>query len=214
LEGFRYLDLRWHLKLPASLQVVSSRFSPKWLGFERKSLKSEACSFRVVRMPKIEMDREDGGRVIVSLSDRDVSDAIRLMDLMRSAQARPTERCSSKAAAGGKIDGCLPLARTIFLSRRLRQQYFPKAIFGEAAWDILLALFTNVDSGGTETVTSLAHHVECPLSTALRWLDYLEQSGLIARNPHPTDKRVMVVSLTNQAREKLTSLFEALVAIE
>lgn len=165
-------------------------------------------------MSKIDMDRKSSRGVTVSLSDQDVSDAIRLMRLICDAQGRSTERGLSSLSGSEQIDQCLPLARTIFLSRRLRQRYFPKSIFGEPAWDMLLALFTNVDSGEDPTVTNLAHHVDCPLTTALRWLDYLEQARFITRRPHSTDKRVMVVNLTSSAREKLTTYFEALGAIE
>jgi DNA-binding MarR family transcriptional regulator len=85
-------------------------------------------------------------------------------------------------------------------------------MFGEPAWDILLALYV-IDRDqrrlSTRQVTTLAGQ---PLTTALRWLDYLEQQELVERGANPFDQRVVYVELSARGRaamdEYLTQLNE------
>jgi len=91
-------------------------------------------------------------------------------------------------------------ASQIRFSRELRRSSFDPNMFGEPAWDILLALYV-IDSDqrrlSTRQVTTLAGH---PLTTALRWLDYLEQQELIERGANPFDQRVVYVELSAKGR--------------
>lgn len=76
-------------------------------------------------------------------------------------------------------------------------------MFGEAAWDMLLALYILERSDQRQTVGALMQHAGAPTTTAKRWLDFLEGRGLVARTPHPTDRRTAFVSLTQNGRSKL-----------
>lgn len=101
------------------------------------------------------------------------------------------------------------LARAILAARDTRKSEFASAIFGEPAWDMLLNLFVHRDREPL-TVTRLAQLSQTPLTTAIRWIEYLEQSRLIARHQHPNDARIVLVELTDQARLRLVSYFDAL----
>jgi DNA-binding MarR family transcriptional regulator len=94
-------------------------------------------------------------------------------------------------------------ARQIRFSRDLRQKSFDRNIFGEPAWDILLALYVidgdqrRLNNGELAKLTGLA------MAIALRWLDYLEEQGLIDRNPNPFDQRTAYVELSNNGRDAM-----------
>ena len=91
-------------------------------------------------------------------------------------------------------------ASQIRFSRELRRSSFNPNMFGEPAWDILLALYV-IDGEqrrlSTRQVSTLAGHA---LTTALRWLDYLEQQELIERGTNPFDQRVVYVELSAKGR--------------
>lgn len=85
-------------------------------------------------------------------------------------------------------------------------------MFGEPGWDILLILYTEEDAR-RQTISHLATACS-PMSTGLRWLDYLESQQWICRRPHPTDARVDFVELTDKARNALDSYFSEALMIE
>ena len=91
-------------------------------------------------------------------------------------------------------------ALEILALRRRRHSVFGKAMFGEPAWEMLLLLY---GLGIRQTVTRLAEHACASKSTSIRWIDYLEAQRLVAREQHPTDKRVVYVDLTEKGRERI-----------
>ena len=85
-------------------------------------------------------------------------------------------------------------------------------MFGEAAWETLLALYILDISGQRQTVGSLLHFSGTPTSTAKRWLDYLCAHELVRREAHPTDRRTAFIGLTDRARERLDLYFSETIA--
>jgi len=94
-------------------------------------------------------------------------------------------------------------AQDEFQNRRRRGGIFAQSMFGEAAWDMLIALYIRDMSGQRQTVGGLMQFSGAPTTTAKRWLDFLVTHDLVRRDPHPTDQRTAFVSLTGKAREKL-----------
>ena len=94
-------------------------------------------------------------------------------------------------------------ATQVRFSRDLRRNLFSRNMFGEPAWDILLALYV-IDPDqrrlSTRELSTLAGH---PLTTALRWLDYLEEQDLIDRATNPFDQRVVYVELSAKGRARM-----------
>ena len=76
-------------------------------------------------------------------------------------------------------------------------------MFGEPAWEMLLCLYITDQSEGHQSISRLAELVETPLSTTVRWIDYLDRERLIEREPNPTDKRVIYIRLAARGRELL-----------
>jgi DNA-binding MarR family transcriptional regulator len=91
-------------------------------------------------------------------------------------------------------------ASQIRFSRGLRRKSFNPDMFGEPAWDMLLTLY--IIDGNQRRLSSrqIATMASQPLTTALRWLDYLEQQDLVIRRSHPFDQRVIFVELSPKGR--------------
>ena len=102
-------------------------------------------------------------------------------------------------------------AREEFENRRRRAKLFGSAMFGEAAWDMLLALYIDDSTGPRQTISSLLQLAGTSRTTAFRWLEFLESHGLVWREAHPTDRRIIRVSLTDKACKMLNAYFSEIV---
>jgi DNA-binding MarR family transcriptional regulator len=117
----------------------------------------------------------------------------------------PGLRLIDDTDAGGsdRPSQLLKRARLILARRQARLRFFNPAMFGEPAWDILLQLYVSQGLGARQTVTSLAQTAGAPASSAIRWLHYLEKERLIERRPHPNDRRIIFIQLTQKATGEL-----------
>ena len=88
----------------------------------------------------------------------------------------------------------------IRLSRGLREKSFDQNIFGEPAWEILLTLYTIDFDRRRLSIRELSKLANLALTTALRWLDYLEEQDLIGRKSNPFDQRMVYVELSHKGR--------------
>jgi len=77
---------------------------------------------------------------------------------------------------------------------------------------MLLALYIFDLCGPKFTVSKLTEFAGGPATTALRWLDFLEENALVERVEHPTDARVSFVDLTDQGRSALDTYFSETIA--
>ncbi len=147
-------------------------------------------------------DRDDGQlETRLRLSKKDVRDAARLFELMASAIEDPASDQHSRPAA--HRHQLVQRARAILNRRQLRQLHFNPAMFGEPSWEILLILYVAECEGDRQTPSKLATATGTPLSTTIRWIDYLDKKELVARQDHPTDKRVVFISLRERARSAM-----------
>lgn len=67
---------------------------------------------------------------------------------------------------------------------------------------MLLSLYAQ-PSGGHRTVTSLAETSGAPISTANRWINYLEEQDLVAREPSGVELAGETVHLTDKGYRSL-----------
>ena len=95
------------------------------------------------------------------------------------------------------------LARSLFEARRRRDRVFNSALFGEPAWDMLLALYCLPPRGIILTATSLCYSAEVPPSTGSRWQKLLLDQGLIKRGPDISDGRQQLVALSESGRSRM-----------
>jgi DNA-binding MarR family transcriptional regulator len=101
------------------------------------------------------------------------------------------------------------MARKIVAARRLRTDHFPPTMFVASGWDILLALYLARD-GADRSLAALAEAVRAPLSTAARWVDYLEQQDLVVRDRPALGGRLGELELTDKAYKALHSYLREL----
>ena len=103
------------------------------------------------------------------------------------------------------------LACRIYDSRRARDKIIDRKLFGEPAWDVLLALYCLPARGEILTVTALSLAACVPQATGIRWQKTLTREGLIERGPQGVDQRKQFVRLTEAGRAMmdryLTHLF-------
>lgn len=94
-------------------------------------------------------------------------------------------------------------ARRIYKARRARDDVFDSELFGEPAWDMLLALYCLPNCGERLTVTSLSLAANLPQTTGYRWQVVLAERGLLERVADERDGRRHFVQLTDKGRALL-----------
>jgi DNA-binding MarR family transcriptional regulator len=147
-----------------------------------------------------EKDEEPEG---VTLSPRDVRNAVRLLELLRTRRNGPNE--SSR-------ENLLSVARFSLETRQGREEHFSPAMFGEPAWDLLLALYVTQADTPASAVSSLAKSAGIAITTAFRWIDYLEEKRLIQRQRSSDDGRALTVALSEDGRARLEGYFADVLA--
>ena len=162
-------------------------------------------------------DRPDDGKEElkpVTLRGRDIRAAKRLLNaLVGEGDGRAREITTLARGNVLRLDNhdrsiLAERARKAYVSRARRSQIFNAAMFGEAAWDMLLALYATDLSGARHTVSGLVSLSGVPPTTALRWLEFLEaKEELVCRRPNPLDARVGWIALTDKGRELLDAYF-------
>ena len=95
------------------------------------------------------------------------------------------------------------LACRLYDARRARNRLLGDDIFGEPAWDILLACYCLPARGEPVSVIALAHAANVPKSTGHRWQRILMKRGLIERGGKCSDGRRQLVQLSRNGRELL-----------
>lgn len=105
-------------------------------------------------------------------------------------------------------------ASKVYATRRIRSEFFPDDLFAEPAWDILLLLYGVERSQERLSVSAVCASVGSPATTVLRWIEKLEQAGLISRQKHPTDKRVSWLQLTRDCISRLDRFFDTALALQ
>lgn len=134
----------------------------------------------------------------VELSSRDLEDAARILSTITSA--RSTEEPRVHDAGDNRA---IQRAAAMVESRERRKKFFNASMFGEPAWDVLLALYLAEASGVRTNVNTLTLSAGVAPTTALRWIDYLENQQLVRREKHPTDARASIVRITDKAQRAL-----------
>lgn len=80
--------------------------------------------------------------------------------------------------------------------------------------DYMLLMTLQLSETGTRLISKLARSLLVHATTATLATDRLEARGLLARTPHPTDRRATLVSITDEGRALVRQASEALSAFE
>ena len=95
-------------------------------------------------------------------------------------------------------------AERFYAERRRRDALFPDGLFGEPAWDLLLAMFVARDSNQAMILCKAYKAAGVTDTTGRRLLDRMEADGLITRRRAPRSRKMRIVELTELAVERLT----------
>jgi DNA-binding MarR family transcriptional regulator len=140
--------------------------------------------------------RAYGDRSLFPLDSADRETLTRLLSLVVEAD-RPDPAVTP--GRGSRAE----LAKSLYDQRRRREGFLPADLFGEPAWDILLVLYWARHSQHRMSVSAVCASAAAPSTTALRYIEHLCRCGLIVRRPHPTDRRVSWLSISDDADQKV-----------
>lgn len=99
--------------------------------------------------------------------------------------------------------------RLLIKARRAREQLFGPDLFADPAWDILLECYLAELTQQRLSVTSVCQGAAVPATTALRWIQKLEQQGLLCRKEDTLDGRRSWIELSDAASSGLAVYFRA-----
>lgn len=130
-------------------------------------------------------------------------------------QIRVTSGCEVSAAPlqvpSPRVESAVETARRAYDERKARARFVGNDdMFGEPAWDILLDLFINQANEEKVTVKIACVHADVPPTTTMRWLNVLEQNGLIQCDADPADPKQHLINLTPAGYEGMLRYLESI----
>jgi hypothetical protein len=112
--------------------------------------------------------------------------------------------------AAGSLPSLLELARKTQVTRGKIAKLFPRNVFRDSAWDLMLELFVGAQEQRSVCVKQLVLVSGETSTSALRRIDSLEQAGLLRRCHDPKDQRRVSVILTPAGEEAMTAMLSHL----
>jgi len=100
-------------------------------------------------------------------------------------------------------------AEALLAARKTRSEALGPNLFGDPAWDMLLALFAAAERGQSLSVSRLCVAAGVAQTTALRWIEQLEHARLVSRSADAADARRTLITLAPDAREKMRGLIRS-----
>lgn len=97
----------------------------------------------------------------------------------------------------------LATAKTLIRLRERRGEFLDPDLFADPVWDIMLDLTSATLEGKATPVSSVCQAAGVPMSTALRHIRHLVDSGLVRRWQDPNDRRRDLLELLPAAREAM-----------
>lgn len=116
---------------------------------------------------------------------------------------------SPPAGDGRADDAAVANVRATLRQRMLRKQLIgTPELFGEPAWEMLLDVFIHESERKPLPTTSLCVTAGMPMSSALRLVQRMCDTGMLTKVPDPFDGRRSFVKLTPAMAHKLRAYFE------
>lgn len=134
------------------------------------------------------------------------ADSQRLRDALAAAQHTldNVAAMAGLAAAHRRFCGTpRAMAERLLLERRKRDALFPADLFGEPAWDLLLALFIARDEDRSMTVAEAYGAAGVAPAAGRTLLAKLEESRLITRCSRSRRRNADLINLTDEGAERL-----------
>jgi FixJ family two-component response regulator/DNA-binding MarR family transcriptional regulator len=210
----------------ASINDVVTTLRAGALDFLGRRLPPEPL-IEAVRRAEANVYRQRQAQIATTESTRLVELAVNLAKRLTSVQL--ADQPSTASSAGGLSEeklmleaGASSVHALSLLARRqnqvtaaLRAQAMRQRAFGESAansasWAMLLDLHDKTLRNQAVSVSSLCLASGAPVSTALRRLDELVDSGLVRREKDSGDARRTLVTLTEDAQERMNAYLDAI----
>lgn len=86
--------------------------------------------------------------------------------------------------------------RQLLNARRARAAFFGADLFSDPAWDILLFTYAARLEQQRVSIGAVCESAAVPSTTALRWINKLEQDGWVSRSDDPLDGRRAWIELS------------------
>jgi DNA-binding MarR family transcriptional regulator len=99
------------------------------------------------------------------------------------------------------------VAERLYAERRKRDEYFPMGLFGEPAWDLLLALFIAQDDGRHFTLDEAYAAAKIDPSDGPELIEKLIAAGMVERSHN----RGNAILLTDHGRDRLSDYLADLI---
>lgn len=80
--------------------------------------------------------------------------------------------------------------------------------------DYLLLMTLQLSGSGTRLISSLARNLMVHATTATLATDRLEARNLVKRSPHPTDRRAIRITITDEGRELVHAATNSLSSVQ
>lgn len=87
---------------------------------------------------------------------------------------------------------------------------FNPDLFADPAFDMLLFVFLEEEAGRSVETSACYRASGVPRTTAVRWINMLVSMGMFRSTPHPTDRRLALLSLSEEARASVRQWLEGL----
>ncbi|WP_394664707.1 hypothetical protein [uncultured Sphingomonas sp.] len=82
-------------------------------------------------------------------------------------------------------------------------QVFDAELFADPAFDMLLFVFLEEEAGRPVETSACYRASGVPRTTAVRWINMMVSNGMFESAPHPTDRRLALLSLSEDTRARV-----------
>ncbi|HYG86136.1 MAG TPA: winged helix DNA-binding protein [Azospirillum sp.] len=127
---------------------------------------------------------------------------------------RPAHAPAGAAAEEGSPSDSLAALQAIQRKRAARDKFFPKGLFEDPCWDMLLDLMINHLEGRRISVSSLCIASGVAQTTALRRIADLHAQGLVRRIADEKDGRRVFIELTEAGKAAMKQYVESAGSLE
>jgi DNA-binding MarR family transcriptional regulator len=150
----------------------------------------------------------DGSVYATSVSLLEHAEALRVQAVELAAMI--TGAADQAAGASMPSKDAAALVKGLIRARDQRTKFFPRSLFSEPAWEILLELYAAEVAQRRVSVSQLCVTAGLSATTGLRWLSTLEAIRLVIRVADPLDARRSFVSLTSEGRRSMESFVDSI----